>query len=62
MPDEQTCPALQMLSQAPQLEMSDVRLTQVPLQLVIPAWQETAHLPAEQTSPALQPLAQPPQL
>ena len=61
MPAEQTSPALQAVAQTPQFCRSFCRLTQVPLQLLSPAWQETAHLPAEQTSPALQALAQAPQ-
>ena len=42
--------------------MSEVRLTQVLLQLVRPVWQDSAHLPPEQASPALQVLLQAPQL
>ena len=46
----------------PQLPGSEARLTQEPLQLVSPAWQESAHAPAEQTLPAAQILPQMPQL
>ena len=42
--------------------MLDSRLTQVPEQLVRPAWQLSAHLPEEQTWPELQAVAQAPQL
>ena len=42
--------------------MSLLRLTQVPLQLVSPFWQESSHLPALQICPALQVLLQAPQL
>ena len=62
LPAEQTCPALQVLEQAPQLAPSVCRLTQVELQVVRPFWQDSAHLPAEQTWPALQVPAQEPQL
>ena len=61
LPEEQTCPDLQAVPQAPQLARSDWVLTQVPEQSVRLDWQDSAHLPSEQTSPALQLVPQAPQ-
>jgi hypothetical protein len=44
-PWPQTVPAAHVFPQAPQLALSVLRLTQTPLQLVSPVWQESAHAP-----------------
>jgi len=62
LPDEQSCPDLQAVPQAPQFAQSLWVSTHLPLQTVSPLWQESAQVPAEQTSPALHLVPQVPQL
>lgn len=60
-PLEQISPDLHALAQAPQLALSLVRFTHVPLHWVRPTWQLTWQVPLEQTSPDGQAVAHEPQ-